>query len=156
MHLPLLEKPEDKSSWWRCYFEAKKKGYIKTEPPSEEEAKEWDEKRKKLLQSVRKDLLQEIQEALDCEWFPDEFREEAEKFLFQELTKAEFRAVGDEGKKAMAEDKASRREDRIVMFRRFFPLKSSLDALMAYRTAEVYSVEQLIKYLRKLYERGYR
>ena len=43
--------PRYESSFWQCYREAGARGYIKTKPPSPEEAKEWDRKRKEILKA---------------------------------------------------------------------------------------------------------
>ncbi|MHA1773398.1 MAG: DNA adenine methylase [Candidatus Heimdallarchaeota archaeon] len=55
VYFPICEK-KDESSYWKCYQEAKK--YMKSKPPSEEEAKEWNKKRKEWLES--KKLEEEI------------------------------------------------------------------------------------------------
>lgn len=44
---PKMGDKKYKTSYWEAYREAKK--YMKTNPPSEEEVKEWDKKRKKIL-----------------------------------------------------------------------------------------------------------
>lgn len=98
--------------------------------------------------------LEEIEKGLDEEGFPEEFIEKARFFL--EVQKAEFGLTGKEGVAANREAKQSMRQNRIVMNRRFYPQKTSVSAMMAYRKQETYSVSQTLAYLQKLHERGIR
>lgn len=172
VYLPLLDhkgngEKKNGSSWWNCYWQATK--FMKTKPPSSEDIPEWNKRRAELLGNKKKDLVFELgeseitpdllidmREALDTESFPDTFREEAEDFLWAEALKAGFRAVGTEGKRANSEARRSQKEDKVVLFRRTFPMKSALSALEGYRKGEVFSVESAVNHLRKLYERGVR
>jgi len=178
--LPLLDTDEkgnkkNSSSWWKAYWESKK--YMKTEAPSHDEAKEWNDRRRKLFEKPgekkeaelesesveegglieEQSLVEEIREALDSEGgFPEEFRERAEIFLFDEILKAKFGAVGKEGQTANREAKLSQKENKIELFRRFYLLKSSISGLHAYRAGEVYSTSAAVEHLRKLHEKGIR
>jgi len=55
VYFPIFEK-KDNSSYWKCYWEAKK--YMKSKPPSKEEAKEWEQKRKEWMEA------QELEETI--------------------------------------------------------------------------------------------
>jgi len=99
-------------------------------------------------------VLSEIEKSLGEEGFPEEFVEKARFHL--EIQKAEFGLAGKEGVAANREAKQSMRQDRVVMNRRFYPQKTSVSAMMAYRVQETYSVSQTLDYLQKLYERGIR
>jgi hypothetical protein len=156
IYFPILDTEDGKkkngTSWWKCYWDAKK--YMKSSAPSEEETKKWNEKRKTILK--QDSFSDELAKALEEEYFPVNFLEEAEDFLFQELIRAKFRATGSEGRQADKEAKQSQEEDKIVMGRRFYPQKTSISALNAYRLGEVYKVQSAIDFLERLYDRGIR
>jgi len=68
-----------------------------------------------------------------------------------DLVKAELRVKNP---RFQAEAKRSREEDKIVPFRFFYPLKTSL-AIQAYRVGELYSIKEVIEYLQKLVEKDF-
>lgn len=96
----------------------------------------------------------EIEHALSEEEFPEEFTEKVNYFL--ELRKAKFLLVGAQGLEANREARASIKEDKVRMFRRFYPQKTSVSALMAHRTHTTFSNQATLSYLQKLYDRGIR
>jgi len=56
---PIIPPEKDEKNYdtpyWSCYRKALEKGYIKTEPPPEEEIKEWDGKRKTIIKFSEND-----------------------------------------------------------------------------------------------------
>lgn len=99
-------------------------------------------------------IFDEIEKSLNEGELPEEFEQKVRYFL--EVRKAEFRLAGKAGVEANREARASMREDAVVIGRRFWPLKTAVSGLHAYRIAEVYSISQSLAYLSKLYESGIR
>lgn len=99
-------------------------------------------------------LIEEIEKSFQEEEFPEEFIEKVRFHI--EVQKAEFRLAGKAGVEANKEARRSMKENKVVLFRRFYPQKTSVSALMAYRKQETYSVNQTLDYLQKLFERGIR
>ena len=56
------------------------------------------------------------------------------------------------GEEAQKQAEASKNEDRIELFRFFYPLKTSINAIQAYRQAEVYNVKELIEMWKNMKE----
>jgi hypothetical protein len=98
--------------------------------------------------------FEEIEKGLREEEFPEEFTDRARFFI--ETEKSEFRLTGEAGVIANREAGQSMRSDKIAVFRRFYPLKTAVSGLHAYRIAEVYSLGQSLSYLSDLYARGVR
>ncbi len=84
--------------------------------------------------------------------YPEEFVERANFYL--EVSKARFDLTGQEGVVANREAGLSMRQNRIEMFRRFYPQKTSVSAMTAERVHETYSVAQTLEYLQQLHEQG--
>jgi len=74
----------------------------------------------------------------------------AKEALAWDMIKAEVR-VKDPKVKREAEQ--SKKEDKVKLFRFFYPLKTSLSAIQAYRKGEIYQIDQVIEYFKKLEER---
>lgn len=74
----------------------------------------------------------------------------AKEALAWDMIKAEVR-VKDPKVKREAEQ--SKKEDKVKLFRFFYPLKTSLSAIQAYRKGEIYQIDKVIEYFKKLEER---
>lgn len=121
---------------------------------SKAEKSQEPEKVEKEFDAKSLDIWDEIEHAISEEELPEVFVEKAKFHL--EVRKAEFQLVGEAGIEANREARASMKEDRVRMFRRLYPQKTSVSAISSYRTHETYSNQATLGYLQKLYEHGVR
>ncbi|MEM4531538.1 MAG: MBL fold metallo-hydrolase [Thermofilaceae archaeon] len=68
LYFPLIppekDDPRYHSSYWECYREAEKRGYIKTRPPKPAELKEWDQRRAEIIKSSLEELHRHLPDAI--------------------------------------------------------------------------------------------